>query len=64
MKSNDFSGKTVIPFATAYSSGMGDSAGLLKEMAGNKGTWLEGRCFTGTLSDSKIAEWVSTLGVK
>lgn len=64
VKSNDFSGKTVIPFATAYSSGMGDSAGLLKEMAGNKGTWLEGRCFTGTLSDSKIAEWVSTLGVK
>ena len=37
VKSNDFTGKTVIPFATAYSSGLGSSADQLKEMAGSKG---------------------------
>ena len=64
VKSNDFTGKTVIPFATAYSSGMGSSADQLKEMAGSKGSWLQGRCFTGTLQDSQVKDWVKSLGVK
>lgn len=64
VKSNDFTGKTVIPFATAYSSGLGSSADQLKEMAGSKGTWLQGRCFTGTIQDSQVKDWVKSLGVK
>lgn len=64
VKSNDFIGKTVIPFATAYSSGLGSSADQLKEMAGSKGTWLQGRCFTGTIQDSQVKDWVKSLGVK
>lgn len=35
---NDFSGKTVIPFCTSASSGIGDSGNLLEEMAGT-GNW-------------------------
>ena len=33
VRGNDFSGKTVIPFATSSSSGMGQSGTLLEEMA-------------------------------
>ncbi|CCX74647.1 putative uncharacterized protein [Firmicutes bacterium CAG:83] len=39
---NDFTGKTVIPFATSSSSGMGQSGTLLANMAGT-GDWQEVR---------------------
>ena len=39
-------------------------AGQLKKMAGSKGTWLQGRCFTGTIQDSQVKDWVKSLGVK
>ncbi len=41
IETNDFTGKTVIPFATSASSGMGQSGELLAEMAGT-GDWQEG----------------------
>ena len=41
VKNNDFTGKTVIPFATSSSSGMGQSGTLLSEMAGT-GDWQDG----------------------
>ena len=45
VKNNDFTGKTVIPFATSSSSGMGQSGQLLEEMAGT-GEWQEGQRFS------------------
>lgn len=42
MTANDFTGKTVIPFATAASSGMGDSGTDLAKLAGT-GDWLDGQ---------------------
>ena len=41
VKENDFTGKTVIPFCTAATSGIGDSGNLLEEMTGT-GDWKEG----------------------
>ena len=41
VKNNDFTGKTVIPFCTSTSSGLGQSGTLLAEMA-NGGNWQEG----------------------
>lgn len=41
VKNNDFTGKTVIPFATSSSSGMGQSGDLLKAMA-KGGDWQSG----------------------
>ena len=38
VKNNDFTGKTVIPFATSSSSGMGQSGSLLAAMAGTSGS--------------------------
>ena len=61
VKDNDFTGKTVIPFATSSSSGMGRSGELLAEMAGT-GTWQSGQRFSGNASDSAVRDWASELG--
>lgn len=60
VKSNDFSGKTVIPFCTSASSGLGQSGELLAEMAGT-GDWLEGTRFRSSVSDEDVAKWVDSL---
>ena len=60
VKSNDFTGKTVIPFCTSASSGLGQSGALLAEMA-NGGNWQEGRRFSERVSQSDVAAWVSGL---
>lgn len=60
VKSNDFTGKTVIPFCTSSSSGLGESGKLLEEMAGT-GNWLEGIRFSSGASESDVREWVKTL---
>ena len=62
VKDNDFTGKTVIPFATSSSSGMGQSGTLLAEMAGT-GDWQDGQRFSGGVSQSDVADWVSSLGL-
>ena len=63
VKANDFTGKTVIPFATSTSSGMGQSGTLLAELAGT-GDWQEGQRFSGGASDSTVRDWVQSLGLQ
>lgn len=60
VKENDFSGKTVIPFCTSASSGLGQSGELLKEEA-NSGIWLQGYRFSSNASDSEIKNWTDSL---
>ncbi len=62
VSANDFSGKTVIPFATSSSSGMGNSGELLEELAGT-GEWLDGQRFRSGASEADVAEWISELGL-
>ena len=57
---NDFSGKTVIPFATSASSGLGESGNLLAETA-QSGEWLEGQRFTSRTSEEEVVEWIDGL---
>lgn len=59
---NDFSSKTVIPFCTSSSSGLGDSGDLLAEAAGT-GNWLEGERFRSSASESDVTDWVNGLGL-
>ena len=59
---NDFTGKTVIPFATSSSSGLGESGSLLEELAGT-GTWLDGQRFRSSASEEDVTDWVSGLNV-
>ena len=60
VKANDFTGKTVIPFCTSSSSGLGQSGRLLAEEA-NSGNWLEGHRFRSNPSDSDIDSFTDSL---
>lgn len=62
VKNNNFSGKTVIPFCTSSSSGIGDSGNLLAEMAGT-GNWLEGERFSSSASAEDVRAWIESLGL-
>ena len=62
VKANDFTGKTVIPFATSSSSGMGQSGSLLAEMAGS-GDWQQGQRFSSGVSEADVQAWVNGLGL-
>lgn len=59
---NDFTGKTVIPFATSSSSDLGESGSLLEELAGT-GTWLDGQRFRSSASEDDVTDWVSGLNL-
>ena len=62
VKANDFTGKTVIPFATSASSGMGQSGTLLADMAGT-GDWQDGERFRSSASEADVRAWVEGLGL-
>ena len=59
---NDFTGKTVIPFCTSSSSGLGESGTLLAQAAGT-GEWLDGQRFSGGVSESDVAQWLDSLAL-
>lgn len=63
VKANDFTGKTVIPFATSSSSGMGQSGSLLADMAGT-GDWQDGQRFSSGASAEEVSSWVESLNLK
>ena len=62
VEANDFTGKTVIPFCTSASSGIGESGDLLAEMA-QTGNWLEGQRFTSAVSEEDVAAWLDGLNL-
>ena len=62
VKNNDFTGKTVIPFCTSSSSGLGQSGELLAEMA-NGGTWLDGQRFSSDAAADTVRDWAADLGL-
>lgn len=59
---NDFTGKTVVPFCTSSSSGLGGSGERLAEAAGS-GDWLEGERFQSRASREDVQAWVAGLGL-
>lgn len=62
VEANDFSGKTVIPFCTSSSSGLGQSGELLADMAGT-GDWQEGQRFRSGASQEDVQSWIDELGL-
>lgn len=60
VKDNDFTGKTVIPFCTSASSGLGQSGELLEKMT-NSGNWQKGMRFSSGASISEIKKWTNSL---
>lgn len=61
MEGVDFSGKTIIPFCTSSSSGLGSSAETLEAFT-TDATWLEGQRFRSGVADGDVADWVKGLG--
>ena len=62
VEANDFAGKTVIPFCTSSSSGIGDSGELLADLAGT-GDLQTGERFRSGADESNVQEWVNGLGL-
>lgn len=60
VKANDFTGKTVYPFATSGTSPIGNSAKNLAKLV-NTGTWKDGQRFSSGASASEIDSWVNSL---
>ncbi len=60
VKANNFDGKTVIPFCTSASSGLGQSGKLLEREA-NGGDWKNGQRFNERPSDSTIKNWTDSI---
>ena len=62
VENNDFTGKTVVPFCTSASSGIGESGQLLADMAGT-GDWQEGMRFSSSPDEAEVQKWIDGLGL-
>ena len=62
LESYDFSGKTIVPFCTSGSSGIGFSADHLHALAPDA-NWLDGQRFDAGASREEIARWVEGLDI-
>ncbi len=60
LESYDFSGKTIVPFATSGGSGFGRTAEVLKPLCSDTVKWLPGKMLNRT-SEKEMEEWVSSL---
>lgn len=60
VKTNDFAGKTVIPFCTSASSPLGSSAKDLKAIS-NGGNWQDGHRFSSSANEEEIKQWITTI---
>lgn len=60
LESYDFSGKTIIPFCTSASSGIGSSATTLARYT-TGANWLSGQRFSGSASQATVTAWVNGL---
>ena len=62
LESYDFAGKTIVPFCTSGSSGIGSSARNVEGLTSGA-TWLGGQRFSGGASQETVEQWVDTLGL-
>lgn len=60
LESYDLTGKTIVPFCTSHSSGIGSSDTNLHSLASGA-NWLAGRRFAGGTTRSTIEDWIDGL---
>ena len=60
-ESYDFSGKTIVPFCTSGSSGVGSSATNLQAAVSDSTLWLDGTRFSASASQSELEAWLDSL---
>lgn len=61
LESYDFSQKTIVPFCTSHSSGVGSSADDLHSLCADSTEWKEGKRFGGETEKGLIEEWLTVL---
>lgn len=62
LENYDFSGKTVVPFATSGGSQMGETNARLANSCPGA-TLLQGRMLNGSISESGLKKWLDDLGL-
>ena len=60
LESHDFTGKTIVPFCTSHSSGIGSSDTDLHRLAAGA-EWEQGRRFSGNESKETIKNWIESM---
>ena len=63
LENGDFKGKTIVPFCTSHSSGLGSSDRNLHSLAPDA-VWIPGRRFAGNTSKAELEKWISGLDIK
>ncbi len=61
LESYDFTGKTLVCFATSGSGGLGKAEAVLKAFC-KSANWLDGKMIN-DMSEEQIAEWVKSLNI-
>lgn len=56
LEAYDFAGKTIVPFATSGSSGMGDSSNIMQSLAQDAKV-VEGKRFPRSASENELKKW-------
>lgn len=59
LESYDFLGKTIVPFCTSHSSGIGSSADNLHNLCPDTVVWKEGIRFAGNVSSGELQSWLA-----
>lgn len=62
LETYDFAGKTILPFCTSHSSGIGSSDTNIHALAENA-KWLDGRRFAAGTDREDIAAWLDEMGI-
>ena len=63
LETYDFDGKTIVPFCTSGSSGIGSSARNVEGLT-SVAAWLDGQRFSGSASRDAVEQWVNGLGLE
>lgn len=63
MDSYDFSGKTIVPFCTSSSSGLGSSATNLHTLVSDSAIWLDGARLNSNSSRNDMVSWINGFGL-
>ena len=64
LESYDFSEKTIIPFCTSHSSGIGSSADNLHDLCPDSVNWMEGKRYEAGTMKETMENWLENVRVK
>lgn len=64
LENYDFSGKTIVPFCTSHSSGIGSSDTNLHSLCSDSVNWIPGERFSSESSMENVKEWIDSLDIQ